>query len=128
MLVNDFIVISDPQGLIPSNNGTAVPEPGAFSASLKVSSLNHALEYGLRLGLSTYMQNRTFEIGWSKPGFINAYLNSITTLTVNDWDVTSLKFVGKTNTLAIDISGVSVNATVDGGMTVLSDFLVIAVE
>lgn len=43
----------------------------------------------------------------------------MTILTIDNWEVTSLDFVGKTNTLAIDISGVNVNATVDGGVTCL---------
>lgn len=105
-----------------ANNITVTPEPGGFTASLKVSSLNHAMEYALKLGVSEALKNKTFDINWSKHGlfkYYDAYINSFTIETIDNWEVTNLDFVGKTNTLAIDISGVNVNTTVDGGVTCL---------
>ena len=47
-VLDDFLVLKKPV----ANNDTAVPEAGGFTGSLKVSSLNHAMEYALKLGVS----------------------------------------------------------------------------
>jgi len=79
------------------------------------------LDYVAKLG-AYLLKDHTFEINYEKKGFLHAYtitVNSITIKSINVTDCT-ISFVNNTDTLAVDISNVTVDALVDGGVSALA--------
>jgi hypothetical protein len=106
----------------PEAENDLKPLPGSLDASLSVSSMGDLLDYVLKIGALTVLKDHKFEINYKKKGFLSIYtiyVNSITTKSVNITDAT-MSFVNNTDTLAIEISNVTIDALVDGGVTAVA--------
>lgn len=67
-------------------------------------------------------KNKTFEVNVDKKGFLNIYevkINSIHFNSVEGFKILNFDFKEDTDTLELEIGGVNIDATVDGGVTAL---------